>query len=281
MIIPANEVTTTEVQAWKGLHLLHFQGSTCSQKVRLMLGELEQEWTSHPVNLIKQENSTPWFLGINPRGVVPVLVHDGVVHVESNDIITYLDATFSKPGNSYFFDTSDALASEAQQLLDLEDSLHMELRLLTIQFGPLSLKSKDSIDAQEKNGNFDAKRAHEVEWWREKAENGISDSETCAAARSFSAAFDQLDKRLAEQPWIMGDKISIIDVSWFPNIQRLINMGYPLSRHANLSTYYQRLIARPAFKAELGHPGSRIGKLLFGGIKLANRLKGKSIEKCL
>lgn len=246
-----------------------------------MLGELEQKWVSHPINLIKQANSTPWYLGINPRGVVPVLVHDGVVHVESNDIITYLNTTFSKPGNSYFFDTSSTAAAEAQQLLDLEESLHMDLRLLTIEFGPLSLKSKDSIDAQEKNGNFDAKRAHEVEWWREKAENGISDSETCAAAKNFSTAFNKLDQRLAEQPWIMGDKISIIDISWFPNVQRLINMGYPMSRHKNLSAYYQRLISRPSFKAELSQPGSRFGKLLFGGIRFANRIKGKSMERCL
>ena len=34
---------------------------------------------------------------IDPRGLVPVLVHDGGVHIESNDIIAYLEKTFAQP----------------------------------------------------------------------------------------------------------------------------------------------------------------------------------------
>ena len=85
-------VTTSEVKAWKGLHLLHFSGSSCSQKVRILLGEKQLAYTSHHIDIARNAHVTPWFLGINPRGVVPVLVHDGVVHVESNDILEYLDA---------------------------------------------------------------------------------------------------------------------------------------------------------------------------------------------
>jgi hypothetical protein len=36
----------------------------------------------HPVDLPGNENMQPWFLGINPRGLVPLLVHDGAVHIE-------------------------------------------------------------------------------------------------------------------------------------------------------------------------------------------------------
>ena len=43
----------------------------------------------------------PWFLGINPRGLVPVLVHDGAVHIESNDIIQYLDKKYTRLQNSF------------------------------------------------------------------------------------------------------------------------------------------------------------------------------------
>ncbi len=39
MIIPNDEVTTDEVKSWSGVHLLHFQGSACSQKVRILLRE--------------------------------------------------------------------------------------------------------------------------------------------------------------------------------------------------------------------------------------------------
>ena len=38
------------------------------------------------------ENLKDYFLGINPRGLLPAIVHDGDVHIESNDILTYLAA---------------------------------------------------------------------------------------------------------------------------------------------------------------------------------------------
>ena len=79
------------------MHVLHFMGSSCSQKLRIFLNLKGIEWESHLVNLSANENFTPWFLGINPRGLVPVLVHDGAVHIESNDIIQYLEKTFPSP----------------------------------------------------------------------------------------------------------------------------------------------------------------------------------------
>ena len=91
MIIPDDHVTTREVTSWQGLHLLHFQSSSCSQKVRVLLREKALDWVSHSVDLPTQKHVSAWYLGINPRGVVPALVHDGVVHVESNDIMEHLD----------------------------------------------------------------------------------------------------------------------------------------------------------------------------------------------
>ena len=39
MQLDPEQVTTHEVKRWKGLHLLHFPGSSCSQKVRILLAE--------------------------------------------------------------------------------------------------------------------------------------------------------------------------------------------------------------------------------------------------
>ena len=71
--------TTTEVLQWEGLHLFHFESSTCSKKVRTVLALKELSCTLHHVDLTTHENKTEYFLGINPRGLVPVLVHDGKV----------------------------------------------------------------------------------------------------------------------------------------------------------------------------------------------------------
>ncbi len=69
-----SDIKTREVLGWKGIHVLHFAGSSCSQKLRVFLNLKGIEWQSHPVDLPNYENMQPWFLGINPRGLVPVLV---------------------------------------------------------------------------------------------------------------------------------------------------------------------------------------------------------------
>ena len=64
------DIKTREVLDWKGVHVLHFMGSSCSQKLRIFLNVKGIEWESHPVDLFTNENFQPWFLGINPRVAV-------------------------------------------------------------------------------------------------------------------------------------------------------------------------------------------------------------------
>ena len=86
-----SDIKTREVLDWKGVHLIHYMGSSCSQKVRIFLNLKGIDWQSHTIDLLANENVEPWFLGINPRGLAPVLIHNGAVHIESNDIIQYLE----------------------------------------------------------------------------------------------------------------------------------------------------------------------------------------------
>ncbi len=59
MRLRGDQVRTEEVREWKGVHLLHFQASSCSQKVRILLREKGIPWESHPVDLARQQNVTP------------------------------------------------------------------------------------------------------------------------------------------------------------------------------------------------------------------------------
>lgn len=281
MIIDSDVIQTKEVLSWQGLHLLHFQTSSCSQKVRILLNELKLDWQAHPINLIKRENATTWFMGINPRGVVPVLVDNGKVYVESNDILRYLDDKYCPPNTSYFFDDDKELASKAELLLEQEGELHVALRLLTIVFGPLKAKDKDEIDNFEKNGPSDAKRDSEIEWWRKMSNKGISSQDITVACHQYFHAFTALDGILEDSEWLVGNKFSIVDIAWFTDLQRLTALGYPLTTHPNLYAYYNKLAKRPALLADSAKAGSRFGKLIFSLFKSVNRLFGKSIENYL
>ena len=67
------------------LKLYHGYLSVCAQKARLALAEKGLEWKSQIVNLQRGEQQTPDYLKLNPKGVIPTLIHDGQVIRESND----------------------------------------------------------------------------------------------------------------------------------------------------------------------------------------------------
>ena len=76
------------------LTLFHFWDSTCSMKVRFALAEKALPWESRHVDLFRFENWTPDYARLNPKGVVPTLVHDGHAITESNVILEYLEDCF-------------------------------------------------------------------------------------------------------------------------------------------------------------------------------------------
>jgi glutathione S-transferase len=68
--------------------------STCSQKVRLVLAEKGLDFVSHEIDLLSGGQHDPEYVKLNPNHVVPTLVHDGAVLIESTLINEYLDETF-------------------------------------------------------------------------------------------------------------------------------------------------------------------------------------------
>ena len=96
MKLLSSDIKTKEILDWKGVHLLNYQFSACSMKTRIYLNLKKIPFTSHQINLSAGENFSEWFQGINPRSLVPVLIHDGEVHIESNDILEYLEGCYKE-----------------------------------------------------------------------------------------------------------------------------------------------------------------------------------------
>jgi glutathione S-transferase len=252
-----SDIKTREVLGWKGVHVLHFMGSSCSQKLRVFLNLKGIEWQSHPVDLPNYENMQPWFLGINPRGLVPVLVHDGAVHIESNDIIQYLEQKFPAPRL-----IPAGHESEVASLLHHEDDLHLDLRTLSFRFvfappGPpkpsAALESYMANGAGTVQGARDHEKQVQIEFWQRAAKEGFTDERARVSALRFRAEFDALEKRLAKQPYLMGDGLSVLDIAWLIYAHRLSLAGYPFARlHPHVQAWVEKLRAMPEFAEEIG-----------------------------
>lgn len=254
------DIRTREVLAWKGLHVFHMSLSSCSQKVRVYMNLKGLQWESHPVNLMANEQLSDYFLGINPRGLVPVLIDDGEVHIESNDILLHLEHKFPEP--------SLMPAGREQELRDkltFEDDLHMDLRRLSFRFlfaPPGPPKSVDDLEKFEAGGSGtvegkqDASKAREIAFWRDYMKNdGIPDDDVRKAAATFKTAFDVLDEQLAATPYLMGDAISILDIAWIIYVQRLAAAGYPIARlHPHVAAWFDKQAARPEVASEITFP---------------------------
>lgn len=255
------EVTSREVRDWRGLHLIHWHTSSCSQKTRIVLALKGVEWTGHLVNLPKAENVSAWFQGVNPRGLVPVLVLDGAVHVESNDILAVLEARYPDPPLIPAGSAADVAARLAE-----EDALHLDLRTLSFRFvfgrngptkSPEQMEAYRTLGAKTVGGQPDLSKPKEVAYWDRLAAEGITDAACQAAFAKFRAAFDALDDQFASEPYALGQDLSLIDVAWYVYAARLKLGGYPFERlHPNVASWFERLDARPEFAREVALPDS-------------------------
>src|ERR1700686_2046992 len=251
-----SDIKTREVLDWKGVHVLHFMGSSCSQKLRVFLNLKGIPWESHHVDLIANENFRPWFLGINPRGLVPVLVHDGAVHIESNDIIQYLERTFPTPRL-----IPAGHEPEVAALLRHEDDLHLDLRRLSFGFvfaPPGPPKPAPALASYLANGSGtvqgvnDHEKQIQIEFWQRAAKEGFTDERARASALKFRTEFDALDKKLAQQPYLMGDVLSVLDIAWLIYQHRLSLAGYPFARlHPHVYAWAEKLRGKPEFAKEV------------------------------
>ena len=79
------------------LFLYHGATSVCAAKVRLVLAEKTLPWEGEVLDLQRGDQHRPDYRKLNPNSVVPTLVHDGRVVIESTLIIEYLDEAFADP----------------------------------------------------------------------------------------------------------------------------------------------------------------------------------------
>ncbi|GAM91646.1 hypothetical protein ANO11243_096980 [Dothideomycetidae sp. 11243] len=255
----AEDIATKEVLSWKGLHLFHARFSSTSQKLRVVMGLKGLSYISHLVDLVANEHLTPYFFGINPRGRVPVLIDDGKVYIESNDIMLRLEQSFTEP----------KLIPEGKKdivvaMLHEEDKLHFDLRTLTFRFmfdPSKPIKSAKDLEAYNSGsgktvaGQPDHAADEESGFWRSYLDNGVDDASALRSAQVFRHAFDGLERALEKHDHILGDKLSLVDVAWLTDVQRLTYAGYPFAAlHPKVEAWRRKLMDRTEIGVEFVLP---------------------------
>ena len=282
VFIPRENIQTKEVLDWKGIHLINFANSSCSQKLRIYLNLKKINWQSHEVNLATGKNYSDWFLGINPKGLVPVLVDDGQVIIESNDILLYLEEKYPSPK---LINETELTRTEIE--LIEEDNLHIDIRNIAYRFMFNGLGKKDpkKLDNFEKHkftidSKFTEQKNKEIEFYRNFSESGISDEDIKGSLHKFDRKYKQLNDQLSESRYLQGNEISILDIAWFIYTYRLYISGFPFKdKYSNVLIWYKSLFYRGEFRKELND--TILFKILRCTALMRAFISGKTIKKLM
>jgi len=230
------------------IELYHFGFSTCSQKVRLVLAEKRLEFESHEVNLMAGEQNDPAYVKLNPNHVVPTLVHDGQVLVESSLIIKYLDDAFSAPPMR----PPDALGRYAvdRWLMHADAALHPAAPTVTFAIGPRKLIIQQPKEVREAN-LAGIQNPIERATRRSVIEHGVAAPEFAGALGVFLDTLDRMEAELAGQRWLSGARFGLADATLLPYVLRLehLAMDPVLDRSARprVADWLGRVKALPSY----------------------------------
>ena len=242
------------------LTLYHANHSTCSQKVRLCLAEKSLDWESQLVNLATNEHLTPEYLAINPNGVVPTLVHDGNVVLDSGVICEYLDEVFPAAPLLPADPVQRARVRGWIRYLDEVPTSAVRVPSFNMAFLP-RYDGLDDDDFQKEHADIRPLRKH---FYEKMGRKGFDDRAVDDALEQFDSAILRMEAELEKQPWLSGKNYGLADLIAAPLMDRLDDLGFASMWEQNapqVTKWFQQLKARSAY-AKAFYPKSRLSEFL-------------------
>ena len=228
------------------LELYHNDMSTCAQKVRFALAEKKVTWHSHHLDLRARDQQKPEYLKLNPNAVVPTLVHDGVVMIESTVINEYIDDAFPTPP----LRPADAAGKARVRLWtkQLDEGLHADTGVVStsIAFRYQKLdQGPEEVEALLNNMPSPAKRERS----RSTIFEGVKSPLFRESILRFDVLLARMDAMLQSCQWLAGDTFSLADIAYAPYLTRLdhLHLSAMWARRRHLAAWYDRICKRAGY----------------------------------
>jgi len=240
------------------LALYHFDRSSAARKVRIALAEKGLSWESRVLDtsVSVREHLQTDYLQLNPRGVVPTLVHDGKVIRESQVILEYLEDAFPEPS----LRPPDPYARAMMRLWTkrADEDMHRQARSLAvaIYMGEMFSKAGEAAVAAYYDAMPDSTR---VENDRIDRERGLESPLLGKAVSYFKENWREINDALAEHDWLAGEQFSLADISMGVYVTRLAGLGMaPLWQDLDhLIDWHERFRNRPSYQEAVEAWGDR------------------------
>jgi glutathione S-transferase len=166
-------------------------------------------------------NDQPWYLKMNPNGVVPTLDDGGRVIWESNSCVRYLAARYA---SGSLWPTDPGERSEADRWMDWQLSTISEDIRVTF-WGLIRTPAEK----------------------RDMAAIGKS-------AVNLGKLFGRLDQWMEGKPYVAGQRFTMGDIPVGCFIHRWYALPIERPELKNVKAWYERLLTRPAYKKHVATP---------------------------
>jgi glutathione S-transferase len=236
------------------LELYHHGSSAAAAKVRFALEEKRLPWVGHYVDLLRGEQFDPRFLAVNPRAMVPALLHDGHTIVESTVICEYLEEVFPQP--ALYPDTPVLRAAARLWTKAVDEDLHPACSAITYVVSHRhtilrngAQKFEDFLKAPSSE-SLEARKL-KFQW----IERGLAAPGAADKIRLYDRYLHKMEDALAQGDWLVGPRFTIADIALAPYVNRLAMLEmrglWENGRLPRLEAWFARIAARPAFRSAL------------------------------
>ncbi len=229
------------------LELYHHGSSVCAAKVRLVLAEKNVEWEGRYVDILAGEQHDPEYLNLNPKAVVPTLVHDGHVIRESTIICEYIDEVFSEPK----LVPADPVARARMRLWTklVDEEVHPAVRPITyVATHRHSILARPAAEVEAHIEQDPDPR------WRERKRGwiykGVEAPDVRHAIVFFAKLLRDMDAALSQSRWLADEAYTLADAAITPYLNRLemLSMTSMWDDHANVARWFEAVKSRPSFE---------------------------------
>jgi glutathione S-transferase len=236
--------------------LYHHGSSVCAAKVRFAMAEKGLSWEGEYLDILAGDQFKPEYLKLNPKAVVPTLVHDNTVVPESTVICEYLDLV--EPSTSLHPADPWLHAQVRYWSKACDEELHPACAVLTFVVSHRHTIARLGKEKLEEFLSSTPDMSVTSDWKTKKrmfVEHGFKAAGAAEALTLYDSYLKKMEKALQGHDWLVGDRFTFADVSMTPYVNRLAMLSlsgmWTNGRLPDVERWFNRIQQRPHFKPQL------------------------------